>query len=233
MSEKVPQIPRVLPRGRHALSRDVVRASQRERILEATIELVVAKGYHTVTLADIVRRAGTARRTFYEHFDDKEDCFLASFGRVGENLLASVMERFDPSLDQPARAAIVIDSFLEFLAANPLFARIYFVDINTISAAGVERALEVRREIAAMLVALRQQVRDGQPDAPGLTEHHALAVVGAVQEIVHHAVYERGPERLTELSDELVPLVVAMLEMHDSPVRVAVPSQGRSRTKLK
>ena len=219
----------MLPRGRHALSREVVRASQRERLLEAMAEVTAQKGYHAVTIADIVQRAGTARRTFYEHFADKEECFLASFSRVAGALLDTIVERFDPALDQSARAAIVMGAFLDFLAANPVFARIYFVEVYTISEAGLAASREVRRRIAAMLVALRQDVRRGDPEAPPLTELHAQAVVGAVHEIVDQALHERGPERLPELSDELLPLAVALLEMPPPRASQAVRKRGRGR----
>lgn len=210
------QVPRVLPRGRHALSREVVRASQRHRLIEAMAEVTTEKGYAEITITDVVARAGTSRRAFYEHFEDKEECFLAAFTGIAEELIESVAARFDSSLDQAGRARIVITGFLDFLAARPVQAWIYFVDINTVGAAGVARRLEVQRHIAELLVALRERVRGGRPETPPLSDQLALAIVGAVDQIASHALHERGPERLGELSAELVPLAVSMLEV-ESP----------------
>lgn len=205
-------IRRVLPRGRHAVSRDVVHASQRERLLEAMTEVTATKGYPSVTIGDIVSRAAVSRRTFYEHFNDKLECGLAAFNRGTDELLATIRARFDPSLDQYARADAVIRGFLEFLAANPALAQTYFVDINTVGPEGVAARLEVQRRIAAMIVALRAEVRQRQSGTRALGDLHALAVVSALHGIYEQAFHERGAERLVELADELVPLVVDLLE---------------------
>src|SRR3954467_11093334 len=63
-----------LPRGRHAAPREVVAASQRERMLAAMAEAVGEKGYGPVAVAYRRARAGVSRKTFYEHFDNKEEC---------------------------------------------------------------------------------------------------------------------------------------------------------------
>lgn len=65
-----------LPHGRHGLAPEVVRANQRARIFGATVELVNARGYATTTVQDIVTAANASKRTFYDLFGNKEDCFL-------------------------------------------------------------------------------------------------------------------------------------------------------------
>src|SRR3954452_13838898 len=71
--------PRPLPRGPHGLERDVVLASQRGRMLAAMADAVARTGYAGTTVADVVAGAGVSRKTFYEHFSDREECFLAAF----------------------------------------------------------------------------------------------------------------------------------------------------------
>src|SRR3954447_24211790 len=70
---------RPLPIGRHSLSREDVLASQRGRLLDAMAEAVAQHGYGATTVAHVVALAGVSRKTFYEHFADKEDCFLALY----------------------------------------------------------------------------------------------------------------------------------------------------------
>src|SRR3954463_3168983 len=70
---------RVLPRGRHAAPREVVAESQRERLLVAMADAVAEKGYAHAAVADVIERAGVSRRTFYEHYANKEECFLAAY----------------------------------------------------------------------------------------------------------------------------------------------------------
>ena len=67
---------RPLPRRPRGLTRDEVLASQRGRMIAAMAETVAAKGYAATTVADVVARAGVSRKTFYEHFADREECFL-------------------------------------------------------------------------------------------------------------------------------------------------------------
>lgn len=217
-------VPRVLPRGRHRLSREIVRASQRTRLLEATTELISQKGYASTTIGDIVAEARIARRTFYEHFDGKLECALAAFHHVVDQLLETVVARFEPGLDQPARAELVVRGFVEFLAENPNLARVYFAEVNTLGPSGTAARLEVHRRIATTVMHLRGEVTRRQPGTPELGYLHALAIVGAVHEILEQALDQRGPARLSGVADEVTPLVVGMLEMRapDSIVRATV-----------
>ena len=88
--EATPDIPRRLPRGTHGLDRSLVAASQRTRLLEAVGRAVADKGYAAATIDDIVRDAGVSKKTFYEHFSDKLDCFLAAYEAASDELLEHV-----------------------------------------------------------------------------------------------------------------------------------------------
>ncbi len=57
-------------------------ANQRGRMIDATIEVVGEKGYADLTVADVIKRAGVSRRAFYEHFSNREDCFLATYDAI-------------------------------------------------------------------------------------------------------------------------------------------------------
>ena len=109
MAEQTPPAMRPPP-GRHPLPREFIARHQRARIIAALAEETVEQGYRAVTVADIVRRAGISRNTFYESFDSKEDCFLAaSEFAVKEALrrvvdaLAEVIQKdaIGPWLEQP------------------------------------------------------------------------------------------------------------------------------------
>ena len=80
----------VLPRGRHAAPRPVVREAQRVRMLAAMVQAVAEKGYARVAVADVIERAGVSRKTFYEQFANKEDCFLAAYDATVDDLLATI-----------------------------------------------------------------------------------------------------------------------------------------------
>jgi AcrR family transcriptional regulator len=75
------------------------RQNQRERLLDATAELVGRGTYATTTVAQIASRAGVSSATFYTLFDDKEDCFLAAYTRIERELL-SELERLTDATDR-------------------------------------------------------------------------------------------------------------------------------------
>jgi AcrR family transcriptional regulator len=70
------------PEGGWDGSRAAVWANQRARMLDAMARAVATKGYARVSVADVVQLAGVSRRTFYEQFRDKEDCFLVAYDRL-------------------------------------------------------------------------------------------------------------------------------------------------------
>jgi len=109
-----------------ACPRKDVRASQRQRLLRSVIAVVSESGYHPITVADIVRRARVSRGAFYEHFANKEECFLAATGEGFELMLARATSAAQAL---PAGAAVedllraAIRGYLTFLADEPAFAR--------------------------------------------------------------------------------------------------------------
>src|SRR5215213_10405909 len=88
--DPAPDIPRRLPRGTHGLDPSLVAASQRTRLLGAVGREVAEKGYNAATIDDIVRAAGVSKQTFYEHFADKLDCFLAAYEAASDELFEHV-----------------------------------------------------------------------------------------------------------------------------------------------
>jgi AcrR family transcriptional regulator len=79
-----------LPRGPHGLTREQVQASQRQRILDAALDVVGERGYAATTVADITSAAGVSRTTFYEQFQNKLDAFLTAYDEFGKAFLADV-----------------------------------------------------------------------------------------------------------------------------------------------
>lgn len=80
-----------LPPGRHGLSREFVAENQRQRLLNGVVEAVAEHGYNATTIARIVAAAGISRRTFYEHFEGKEDCFAAAYEMIERHVLDEML----------------------------------------------------------------------------------------------------------------------------------------------
>ena len=201
MTDVDAHVPTVLPRGPHHLGRDVVAASQRTRLLSAMAHAVAEKGYPAVSVADVVARAGVSRKTFYVHFADKLDCFLAAYDLGVEVLLRTMAEAGAEERDPRALVRARVRAYLATLAAEPAFARTFLIEIN---AAG-PRALARRAEVHAQFAA---HARELAPDVP---EELPLAAVGATNELVSSRVAAGRVAELPELEDLVVHVQLAVI----------------------
>src|SRR3954452_16854205 len=102
--------------------------TQRERMLAAVVDAVAETGFAEMTVADVVARAGVSRRTFYEQFEDKLDCFLAAYDASAAELqrvTAAAVSNAAPG----DRLRAGLHAYLEHLAVNPTAARVLMIDI--------------------------------------------------------------------------------------------------------
>jgi AcrR family transcriptional regulator len=195
-----PEIPRRLPRGTHGLDREVVEASQRSRLLEAVGRAVAERGYAGATIDDVVRRAGVSKKTFYDHFSDKEDCFLAAYEAASEELLRRVVEARAGHDDWEERTRAGIAAYLRWLVADPALARVFLIEV----AAAGPRALERRERLRDRYAELIGE----HADQPFEVLH---AVVAAVDDVVVRHIREHGAEGLLGLEPVLVYLQTKLL----------------------
>jgi AcrR family transcriptional regulator len=197
-----------LPRGRHAAPREVVWRSQRGRLLAAMAVAVAEKGYAGAAVADVIAQAGVSRKTFYEHFDNKEQCFLAAYDAGVELILDAIDAGIREAAPEPvAIARAGTSAYLETLAANPAFARTFLVEVLGAGPAALARRSRVHQRFADQLAAI-DRAAGGRPDAPA---HLFRACVGAIHELVTDHVLARGAESLPELLDPLVEVETALL----------------------
>ncbi len=144
---------RVLPKGRHRLSRRQVRASQRGRILAAVVDVVAEHGYARTSVAAVVERAGVSTKAFYEHFAGKEPAFLAAYDAGVDVLrreLGGVLDAPAPPAERVARA---IDRYLDLVAAEPAFARTFLIEVYGAGPRALERRLAAQRAFAHAIAA--------------------------------------------------------------------------------
>ena len=121
----------VLPRPRYSNTRDELRASQRGRLLCAIADAVAEKGYPATSVADVIALAGVSRKTFYEHFRVKEDCFLAAYD-AGVDLVLDAIVAARPEPGDDSWIALMrarVRAYLDTLAANPAFARTFLIEV--------------------------------------------------------------------------------------------------------
>ena len=204
-------IPRRLPRGTHGLDPELVAASQRTRLLEAVGLAVAEKGYAATTIDDIVRGAGVSKKTFYEHFRDKEDCFVAAYRSAAEVLLERVRDAHRSHDDWLERTEAGIIAYLRWLAADPALARVFLIEVGAAGPRAAEAREEVRDRYADLFARLQDEARADFPELPDLPAEIFHAVVAAVDDIVVREIREGGAEDLLRLEPILRYLQVALL----------------------
>jgi AcrR family transcriptional regulator len=125
--------------GNHGLTPEQVAGSQRERVLAAMRELVAGRGYQAVPVTEVIRHAGVSRKTFYELYAGKEECFVTVYEREMERLLAPALQAFEGDEPWPDRLRTALGVLLGALAADADAARICFVEVLTAGPLALER----------------------------------------------------------------------------------------------
>jgi AcrR family transcriptional regulator len=209
-----------LPRGRNSLPAPDVRASQVERLHRAVIAAVAESGYPAVTVAHIVRRARVSRAAFYAHFADKEACFLAAT-REGGKLMAGRVVAATRALpagtpdEDVLRAAC--RAFLEFLADEPAFARVFYVEMPAAGPRAVERIEAAGCLYAEMTAKWHRRARGRHAEWPAVPDEAYLGLSGAAAELVRSGVRNGQTHALPKLEDTLVSLHLAVLAARPWP----------------
>src|SRR5436190_641079 len=98
-------------------------SDHRVRVMAGMASAVDVKGYFATTIGDIVRQAHVSKRTFYEHFADKEECFLACYAYGGERALRAIADAADPDAPWPRRVHDATHAYLATLQEEPALTR--------------------------------------------------------------------------------------------------------------
>lgn len=185
------------PAGVRTLPADLIKAIQRERLLAAMTDTATRIGYNTLTVQNVLTRAGISRPTFYEQFEDKEDCFLAAFDAASTRMRKRIEEAVaeaGPGWRDRLRHGIA--ELLAYIADEPLEARLVIVEARASSPAGLRRRDDMLDRFAACIDAL---VREDLDEAPSAIA--AAGVVGGIESVL----YARLQKDETDDLDALLP----------------------------
>ena len=201
---EAPASPR-LPAGRHGLPREFIAQNQRERIITALVDTVAERGYNATTVAHITKAASVSRRTFYEHFADKEACFLAAYEMVADHIRDSMQVAAEAFEEWPQKVRAALGTMLSFLAGEPELARVCMIEPV---AAGGEIAAKHRASMQGFVEILKA----GRPEHSGerpLPEATEATLVGGIVSLVVREINAGRAEKLEALLPDLVELTLA------------------------
>jgi AcrR family transcriptional regulator len=158
----------------------------RERLIAAMAASVEERGYADTTVADVVRLARTSRRTFYEHFQDRADCFLALFDVTNDQMFAALAAAVDPSAPWERQVDQALGAYLDAVVSRPALFRSFVRELPALGERGAAHQLAAIESFARQLVDLVEQVRreQGGLGAGPLGVDQAIMIVGGVRELM-------------------------------------------------
>jgi AcrR family transcriptional regulator len=200
------------PSGPRKLPGDLVRAIQRERLLVGMLRAVSELGYRSTNVQDVIERAGVSRPTFYEHFANKDDCFLAAFDTCAARLRDQVATAADAGGDVwRDRIRLGFIALLTFAATEPEAARMVIVEAR---AATPDAALRRIALIDHFATCIDAKVHELLPAGTTHSPVTASGVVGGVESLLYARLNKGQMDDLPALLPSLMYFAVLPYEGH-------------------
>jgi AcrR family transcriptional regulator len=202
------------PSGIRKLPSDLVSAVQRERLIAAMLRAASELGYREVNVQDVIERAGVSRPTFYEHFANKEACFLAAFDATAARLRDRVGAAADKGEDNLRdRLRFGLETLLHFTATEPEAARTLIVEARAASVDAVMRRDDLLDHFAACI---DDQVREHLPGAAAHSPITAAGIVGGVEALLYARLNKGEVDDLDSLLPSMMYFLVLPFEGHEA-----------------
>ncbi len=167
---------------------------------EATAE----SGYVQTSVADVLRRARISRETFYQQFSSKQDCFIAAYEQAADAVLAMLERESASGRDPLERFSRTIGLYLDALAAEPAFARLFMVEVHAAGDAVMEHRARIQQRFEQLMI-------DGSGARTPTERFACQALVSAIITMVTARLAARDLDGLRALREPLIDLVGAAL----------------------
>jgi AcrR family transcriptional regulator len=183
-----------------AVRREQVSVEQRTRLALAMVDAVGENGYRQTTVAHVTARARLSRKTFYEHFSNKQECFLTTYDQVMARAVRRMERAYQEAEGWPDRVEAAIRALFEAAIENPGAVRLVLLEVNALGAAGFERR---ERSIGHY----ERFIRDALEMAPGkgsFSDPVLKAVIGGLNRVLYRRVLAGERAELLALIPDLV-----------------------------
>jgi AcrR family transcriptional regulator len=196
-----------------ALPPGTEKGSQRQRIVDAMIASCAEKTYAAMTIADIVKRAGISRTTFYKHFANKRACFDAALDTCIAELQGAAAKAHTPSDSPPEAVRKAIAATLDLMAEKPDLAQLVMDDAITVEPAILER-------YRSLLIPALENLWDGG-DTPRRAAADPLLAFGRAQVLIFNQIAAGRTTQLPDLLPEIVYIALLPFAGHDEATKQA------------
>ena len=181
----------------------------RQRLLDALAQSIEEDGYRCTTVADIVRRARTSRRTFYEHFADKEACFIALLNDANADIIRRISGAVDRKAPPETQIRQAITAWIGAADSRPALMLSWIRESPTLGA----KARHLQRDLQEGFVVLLQELTDTEElRAAGIgpvPRQMAIVLLGGLRELIAVTVEDGGP--MTDIRDAALQASLALL----------------------
>lgn len=202
---------RGLPRGKAALPPKVVEATQRRRLLRAVAEVAGTKGISDLTVADITAHAGVGRRSFYELFKDKHDCYLAAYRVNAETLVDAAASEWDAPGEPLDRLMDGFRAYLRVLDEQPVYARAFLLEALRAGPEALDYREQVHQQFIDVVAETYRRAREAHPVLGDVDEHAVIALIGGINELIYRELRRGDDADIAGLEPVVLSLVRGVL----------------------
>lgn len=178
-------------------------------------ETVAQQGYGATPVAEVLKAAGVSRRTFYEQFADKEDCFLAAYDAFVAHCAERMVGSYHAGAAWDSAIADAYSALLRTLASEPAFAHLVVVDVLAAGPRALARREATLRRFARFLDYTRERTQTTVASPPRLV---GRAIAGGIHELVYSQIARGETARLPELLDDLLHYTFMLLGVSERSV---------------
>jgi AcrR family transcriptional regulator len=181
----------------------------RQRLLDGLAASIVADGYRNTTVADIVRRARTSRRTFYEHFSSKEECFVALLTDANTEMIRQISAAVDPNAPVTSQVRQAVEAWIASAESRPAITLSWIREVPALGAP----ARRLQRDTMEAFVVMIQTLCDTDAwRAAGVgpvPRQRAIMLLGGLRELTATTVEDGG--QVSDVTEVAVEASIALL----------------------
>lgn len=199
MVASLPDSLQPIPAGRDKLPREVREEHQRARVLAAAVEVFAVKGYPATTVDDLVAASKISVGSFYAHFNGKEECLIASYLQVVDDVRAAMAAAAEATPTWPERACLCLRTLLDWVSSEPASAKVALMEIQT----GGPAALQHYEETLTLAAELLRRGRDLADSSRQLPDSLEQTTVSGIAWLLHRRLAAGEEESVPALFEEL------------------------------
>jgi AcrR family transcriptional regulator len=198
-----------------AKTADEDKSNFRQRLLDALEEGIAEDGYPGTTVADIVRRARTSRRTFYEHFDSREACFVALLTDANAEQVRQISAAVDANAPWRNQVRQAIEAWISSGESRSSLMLSWIRDVPSLGAAARRLQRDALENFIEMVRALGDNAEFRAAGVGPFSRQRIIMLLGGLQELTAITVEDGG--RMSDVTDEAVDASIALLAPRTHP----------------